>query len=139
MQHLRDLNELRLERSSLTIGSFDGVHLGHQDLLRRMTRRAKRANLPVVVLTFYPHPYVVLRQRTPAFYITAPDEKAELLGKKGADYVITQAFDMELSRIEAGDFLDRLTAQLGFTDLWAGEDFALGHQRRGNRSGLGCC
>ena len=133
MQHLRDLNELRLERSSLTIGSFDGVHLGHQDLLRRMTRRAKRADLPVVVLTFYPHPSVVLRQRTPAFYITAPDEKAELLGKRGADYVITQAFDMELSRIEAGDFLDRLIAQLGFTDLWAGEDFALGHQRRGNR------
>lgn len=133
MQHLRDLNELRLERSSLTIGSFDGVHLGHQDLLRRMTRRATRADLPVVVLTFYPHPSVVLRQRTPAFYITAPDEKAELLGKRGADYVITQAFDMELSRIEAGDFLDRLIAQLGFTDLWAGEDFALGHQRRGNR------
>ncbi|MFQ5921963.1 MAG: riboflavin biosynthesis protein RibF [Anaerolineales bacterium] len=133
MQHLQDLSELRLELSSLTIGSFDGVHLGHQELLRMMVRRAKRADLPVVVLTFYPHPSVVLGRRTPAFYITAPDEKAELLGKGGADFVITQTFDLELSQVEAGDFLDRLTSQLGFTDLWAGEDFALGHQRRGNR------
>ncbi|MDK1044471.1 MAG: bifunctional riboflavin kinase/FAD synthetase [Anaerolineales bacterium] len=133
MQHLQDLSEVRLERASLTIGSFDGVHLGHQYLLKKMVRRAKRSDLPVVVLTFYPHPSVVLRQRTPPFYITAPDEKAELLGKEGAHYVITQTFDLEFSRVEADDFLDRLTAQLGFTDLWAGEDFALGHQRRGNR------
>ena len=133
MQHFRDLSELQIERSSLTIGSFDGVHLGHQDLLERMAKRAKEADLPVVVLSFFPHPSVVLRQRTPAFYITTPDEKAELLGEEGVDYVITQSFDLELSKVKAGDFLDRLAAQLGFEDLWAGEDFALGHQRRGNR------
>ncbi len=133
MKHVRDLSEVRIERSSLTIGSFDGVHLGHQDLLERMAKRAKEADLPVVVLSFFPHPSVVLRQRTPAFYITTPDEKAELLGEEGVDYVITQSFDLELSKVKAGDFLDRLAAQLGFEDLWAGEDFALGHQRRGNR------
>ncbi|MEE9216663.1 MAG: riboflavin biosynthesis protein RibF [Anaerolineales bacterium] len=133
MQHLQDLSEVQLERSSLTIGSFDGVHLGHQDLLERMIKPAKELDLPVVVLSFFPHPSVVLRQRTPAFYITTPDEKAELLGKEGVDYVITQSFDLELSKVEAGEFLDRLAAQLGFVDLWAGEDFALGHQRRGNR------
>ena len=133
MQHVQDLSELQIERSSLTIGSFDGVHLGHHDLLKRMAERAKESDLPVVVLSFFPHPSVVLRQRTPAFYITTPDEKAELLGQEGVDYVITQLFDLELSKVEAGEFLDRLTAQLGFVDLWAGEDFALGHQRRGNR------
>ena len=133
MQHLRDLRDARLERSSLTIGSFDGVHLGHQDLIRRMVRGAKRADLPIVVLTFYPHPSVVLRGRTPAYYITAPDEKAALLGHFGANYVITQPFDLELSQIEAGDFLDQLNAHVGFEHLWAGEDFALGYQRRGNR------
>jgi len=133
MQHVQNLSELQIERSSLTIGSFDGVHLGHHDLLKRMAERAKEAEVPVVVLSFFPHPSVVLRQRTPAFYITTPDEKAELLGQEGVDYVITQPFDIELSKVEAGDFLDRLTAQLGFVDLWAGEDFALGHQRRGNR------
>ncbi len=133
MQHVQNLGELQIDRSSLTIGSFDGVHLGHHDLLKRMAERAKEAEVPVVVLSFFPHPSVVLRQRTPAFYITTPDEKAELLGQEGVDYVITQPFDIELSKVEAGDFLDRLTAQLGFVDLWAGEDFALGHQRRGNR------
>ncbi len=133
MRHVRDLSELQLEKSSLTIGSFDGVHLGHQDLLERMVKRARQADLPVVVLSFFPHPSVVLRQRTPAFYITTPDEKAALLEKEGVDFVITQAFDLELSKVEAGDFLDRLAVQLGFEDLWAGEDFALGHQRRGNR------
>jgi len=133
MQHVQNLNELQIERSSLTIGSFDGIHLGHHDLLNRMAKRAKEAEVPVVVLSFFPHPSVVLRQRTPAFYITTPDEKAELLGQEGVDYVITQPFDIELSKVEAADFLDQLTAQLGFVDLWAGEDFALGHQRRGNR------
>ena len=133
MQHVQNLGELQLDRSSLTIGSFDGVHLGHHDLLHRMAERAKQAALPVVVLSFFPHPSVVLRQRSPAFYITTPEEKAELLGQEGVDYVITQPFDLELSKVEAGEFLDRLTAQLGFIDLWAGEDFALGHQRRGNR------
>jgi riboflavin kinase/FMN adenylyltransferase len=133
MRHVHDLSEVQLERSSLTIGSFDGVHLGHQDLLQRMAKRARQADLPVVVLSFFPHPSVVLRERTPAFYITTPDEKAELLSGEGVDYVITQSFDLELSKVEASDFLDQLAAQLGFVDLWAGEDFALGHQRRGNR------
>ena len=133
MRHVQDLSEVQLERSSLTIGSFDGVHLGHQDLLERMVKRASQADLPVVVLSFFPHPSVVLRERTPAFYITSPDEKAELLGVEGADYVISQSFDLELSKVEASEFLDRLATQLGFVDLWAGEDFALGHQRRGNR------
>ena len=98
-----------------------------------MAKRASQADLSVVVLSFFPHPSVVLRERTPAFYITTPDEKAELLGEEGVDYVITQSFDLELSKVEASEFLDRLATQLGFVDLWAGEDFALGHQRRGNR------
>jgi len=133
MQHVHDLAEVQLKGSALTIGSFDGVHRGHQDLLNRMLAAARGRGLPAVVLTFYPHPSVVLRGRKPAFYITSPDERADLLENLGVDLVITQTFDLELSRVEAPDFLDRLKAHLGFHDLWAGEDFALGHQRRGNR------
>ncbi|MGH2621279.1 MAG: bifunctional riboflavin kinase/FAD synthetase [Anaerolineales bacterium] len=133
MQHVHDLDAVRLNGSALTIGSFDGVHRGHQDLLGRMLAAARGRSLPAVVLTFYPHPSVILRGRKPAFYITSPEERADLLENLGVDLVITQTFDLELSRVEAPDFLDRLTAQLGFQDLWAGEDFALGHQRRGNR------
>jgi riboflavin kinase/FMN adenylyltransferase len=133
MQHVHDLAEVQLDGSALTIGSFDGVHRGHQDLLGRMLSAARGRGLPSVVLTFYPHPSVVLRGRKPAFYITSPEERASLLEDLGIDLVITQTFDLELSRVEAPEFLDRLTAQLGFQDLWAGEDFALGHERRGNR------
>ncbi|HEY4667166.1 MAG TPA: bifunctional riboflavin kinase/FAD synthetase [Anaerolineales bacterium] len=133
MEHVHDLAAVRLNGSALTIGSFDGVHRGHQDLLGRMLAGARGLGLPAVVLTFFPHPSVVLRGRKPAYYITSPEERADLLERLGVDLVITQTFDLELSRVEAPDFLDRLTAHLGFQDLWAGEDFALGHERRGSR------
>ena len=133
MKHIRSLDAIQLDRSDLTIGSFDGVHLGHQQLVRQLVDQARTAGRPSVVLTFYPHPSVVLRGRKPAFYISTPEEKAELLGELGVDYVITQTFDLELSRVSASDFLDRLQQSLSICSLWVGEDFALGHNREGNR------
>lgn len=136
MSHVRDLDALSLPKSALTIGSFDGLHLGHQALIRSMVDQARKHRLPAVVLTFYPHPSVVLRGRRPAFYISPPDEKADLLLKMGVDHVITQTFDEALSRVTADEFLDRLIRQLGLRSLWVGEDFALGHEREGNRAFL---
>jgi riboflavin kinase/FMN adenylyltransferase len=133
MQQFRDLSELKLNSAALTIGSFDGVHLGHQALLQSLIRAAHAKGLPAVVLTFYPHPSVVLRGRQPALYITSPDEKAELMGTLGVDMVVSQEFSLELSRVTADEFLDRLQDQLGMKALWVGEDFALGYQRQGNR------
>lgn len=132
MQHYRELSELSLPACSLTIGSFDGVHLGHQQLIRGLVEESRQHGWPSVVLTFYPHPSVVLRGRTPSFYINTPEEKAQLLGELGVEHVVTHPFDLEFSRIEAEDFLNRLQDLLHFSRLWAGEDFALGHQRRGN-------
>src|SRR3990172_3053056 len=119
-----DLSEVSLPGSTLTIGSFDGLHLGHQALIRSMVEQARQTALPAVVLTFYPHPSVVLRGRRPAFYITPPDAKAALLLDMGVDHVITQHFDERLSRVRADAFLDRLIGQLGMRSLWIGEDFA---------------
>jgi riboflavin kinase/FMN adenylyltransferase len=133
MQHLHDLSQVNLPACQVTIGSFDGVHRGHQVLVREMVDSARGEGLPAVVLTFFPHPSVVLRGRTPAFYINTPEEKAQLLAELGVEFVITQRFDVELSRIQAGDFLELLRRHLAFTTLWIGEDFALGHQREGNR------
>lgn len=128
-----DLNELSLPASALTIGSFDGLHLGHQALIRSLVEQARREGLPSVVVTFYPHPSVVLRGRKPAFYITLPAEKASLLSGMGVDHTVTQRFDEALSHVSAPDFLDRLERQLHFRHLWIGEDFAMGHEREGNR------
>jgi riboflavin kinase/FMN adenylyltransferase len=133
MQHLHDLTQANLSACQVTIGSFDGVHRGHRILVRDMVENAREQGVPAVVLTFFPHPSVVLRGRTPSFYINTPDEKAQLLGELGVDIVITQKFDLELSRVKAGEFLELLRRHLIFTTLWIGEDFALGHQREGNR------
>lgn len=133
MQHLHELSQANLPACLVTIGSFDGVHRGHKILVQSMVESAGQEGVPSVVLTFFPHPSVVLRGRTPAFYINTPDEKARLLGELGVDLVVTQHFDLELSRIKAQDFLALLRRHLAFTSLWIGEDFALGHQREGNR------
>ncbi len=136
MRHVRDLRSLHLDGCALTIGSFDGVHLGHQALMRCVVDEAHKQGVPAVVLTFYPHPSVVLQGRPRFFYISTPDEKAALLGELGADLVITQRFDRELSRMPAGEFLHLLQDHLGMRTLCIGEDFALGHQRQGDRSFL---
>jgi riboflavin kinase/FMN adenylyltransferase len=117
----------------LTLGSFDGLHLGHQSLIASLVRQARRDDLPSVVVTFFPHPSVVLRGRRPAYYITLPEEKAALLTAAGVDHVVTQRFDEALSRVSAGGFLDALERRIHFRQLWIGEDFALGHEREGNR------
>jgi riboflavin kinase/FMN adenylyltransferase len=133
MQHLRQMDQLSLDSCSLTIGSFDGIHKGHQALVKKLVAQAHADNTAAVVLTFYPHPSVVLRGRKPAFYINTPEEKAHLLGELGVDIVVTQPFDLKLSQVTAEEFLNQVQTRCGFKDLWVGEDFAFGHNRRGDR------
>lgn len=132
MQHLRDLHGLSLSASQLTIGSFDGVHLGHQRIVAEMVAEARKFGMPSVVLTFYPRPAIVLKDPQDSFYLTSPQEKAELLGEFGIDYVVTLPFHRQLSHMRAGDFLDRLDDHLRFHGLWTGVNFAFGYQREGN-------
>jgi riboflavin kinase/FMN adenylyltransferase len=132
MKHVRDVGSLKLDGCELTIGSFDGVHLGHQALIDAMSAAAGEMGMPTVVLNFYPHPAVVLRGRQPAFYISLPEERASLLGEMGVSFVITQRFTENLSNVRAEDFIKDLLKQLSFRRLWIGENFALGHRREGN-------
>ncbi len=132
MQHFHDIDELHLQDCELTIGSFDGVHIGHQALINKMVHAARENEIPSVVLTFYPHPSVVLRKRRPIFYINSPEDKAKCLGDFGVDYVITHPFNLELSRISAHEFLRWVKDCLNFTGLWIGDNFALGHNREGD-------
>lgn len=136
MQHLRDLSLLSLESCELTIGSFDGVHRGHQRILQSMVEHAREAGVPSVVITFHPHPAAVLKKVVPFFYLTSPEEKADILGGYGAEYVVTQKFSRELSRVTAPQFLRNVLRRLKTRDLWIGEDFAFGHQREGDKGYL---
>ncbi len=132
MIHANSLAEISPNRPTLlTIGSFDGVHLGHQLLLRSLVVEARAQNARAAVVTFFPHPSVVLRGRKSSFYLNTADEQAALLAGLGLDLTVTHPFSLELSQIAAGEFVESLLAALNFTELWCGADFALGHNREG--------
>jgi len=133
MIHVHTLSDLAPDRPSLlTLGAFDGVHRGHQTLIRNLVTRAHEKNFRAAVVTFFPHPSIVLRGRRDSFYINTPDERADLLAALGVDVVVTHPFDHPTSLITATDFADQLLASLNFKELWCGEDFAFGHNREGN-------
>ncbi len=129
MRHLHSLDSLSLSRSWLTIGNFDGVHRGHQHLIHRLVEGAHREDALAVVLTFHPHPDVVLRGISSPYALSTPDERAALLGALGVDIVITYPFTPALAAQPGESFLARLKHHLGFTRLWVGYDFAMGRQR----------
>jgi riboflavin kinase/FMN adenylyltransferase len=133
MQHVTALEDLRLSQPAcLTIGAFDGVHRGHQALVSEMVGHARATGKSPVVLTFYPHPSVVLRGRRPSFYISTPEEKAEYLSALGVEAVVTHPFNQEVANISAADFVARLVEYVRLSELWCGSDFALGHNRQGD-------
>lgn len=135
MKHYRSLDEVNLQNSWLTIGVFDGVHRGHQQIIRQLTTGAHAKDAPAVVLTFDPHPASVLTGRE-LKCLTLPDERASLLEKFGVDVVVTERFTRELSTVSAYDFMERLTRRLGLKHLLIGYDFALGKGREGNATRL---
>ncbi len=131
MQHFYDLNQISLEGSLVTIGSFDGVHIGHQQIIHSLVDQAHKAGKPAAVVTFHPHPQLVLKDETRAYYLTMPDKRAQLMGDLGVDYVLTYPFTPETSRMSPEDFISQLHEHFNFSELWVGYDFALGKDRQG--------
>jgi len=136
VQHLHSIEEANLDHTWLTIGNFDGVHLGHRELIQRLVYNAHLNGAVPVVLTFYPHPAEVLGRRKGSFYLNSPEEKAEILGSLGVEYVITQPFSHSLAETSAEDFVHLLHRRLGFGKLFIGHDFALGRGRQGDEAAL---
>ena len=136
MRHFLTLEGLFLKDTWLTVGTFDGVHLGHQEIVRQLAAGAHQLGYPAVVFTFFPHPAIVLGKRPDPFYITTPEERADLLGEFGADTVITLPFDRQIAATTAHDFISRLDYHLGMRHLVIGKDFALGKDREGNAGRL---
>ena len=135
MIHVRSLDEVSLKHSWLSIGVFDGVHRGHQEIIRRLTLGAHAAAEPAVVVTFWPHPATVLGAARVLCLSTA-DERAELLSALGVDVVVTHTFDAATANTTAADFVARLHRRLDFRHLLIGYDFALGKGRQGDASRL---
>ena len=135
MQHYHSLEEVNLQNSWLTVGVFDGVHRGHQQIMKKLIAGAHASDAPAVVLTFYPHPASVLGGHE-IKCLTLPEERVDLLERLGVDVVITERFTAELSNVTAFEFMTRLRRQLGVKHLLIGYDFALGKGREGNATRL---
>ena len=135
MQHYRSLADVSIQNAWLTVGVFDGVHRGHQALIRQLTAGAHQHGAPAVVLTFDPHPGAVLAGRDIKL-LTTPEERADLFAALGVDLVITQPFDRSFAATTARDFMTRLKQHLGLAHLLIGYDFALGKNREGNAQRL---
>jgi len=116
----------------LTIGSFDGIHRGHQALVARIQQRARERDGTGVVLTFDPHPQRVIVPGTAPPLLTTTEEKLSILEESGLDNLVIVPFNRELSQMEAEDFVqDVLLGRLGVRLLVLGYDHAFGRGRRG--------
>lgn len=132
MQLLRELPASPPRESALlTIGVFDGVHLGHRYLLEQLREAAAREGAASVVLTFTNHPRTVIRPGDCVPYITTVKDRLELLRNEGVDLVIPLTFDEELSRLQAHEFVDLLRERVNMRGLVMGSGFAMGHKRGG--------
>ncbi|MCS6845383.1 MAG: bifunctional riboflavin kinase/FAD synthetase [Caldilineales bacterium] len=133
MQIYHGLPELPLARpSALTIGNFDGVHLGHRALIHTMLESARRRGWQGGVLTFHPHPAAVLRPHTNQLYLTTMDERLELLSGIGVDFTVVYPFTLATANLPAAEFVAQVARAVNLAGLWVGPDFALGRGREGN-------
>jgi riboflavin kinase/FMN adenylyltransferase len=136
MQHFYNLTDIQLERSFVSIGSFDGVHLGHQQIIQDLVDKAGQAKIPAAVITFHPHPQLIIHDEKRPYYLTMPEQRAALLGEMGIDFVLTYPFDKDTATLPAEEFVITLQDRFQFSELWIGYDFALGKNREGNSTRL---
>jgi riboflavin kinase/FMN adenylyltransferase len=134
MNVFRDPDDPRISAPSvLTFGVFDGLHLGHQEIMARVIERARRLGLPATVVTFDPHPRAVLRPQTAPPLLQTFEQKMEGMERLGVDQSVVLRFTPELAAVSATDFLRRLIfGRLDAREVYLGHGFAFGHDREGH-------
>jgi riboflavin kinase/FMN adenylyltransferase len=115
----------------VTIGNFDGVHLGHQLLLHQVVDRARALDLLSFAVTFDPHPEQVLFPERKLPHLSTSDERCEMLRECGIDDIWVCPFTTELARLEPEDFIRLVIERQPISELWVGADFAMGRGRKG--------
>jgi riboflavin kinase/FMN adenylyltransferase len=138
MQIIRNLNKIKnaLPRLVLTIGNFDGMHLGHMAIINEIKKIAKEKNISSAILTFEPHPVTLFQpDRAKDFRINGLAQKLKIFKEQQIDYVIILPFNQNLANIEAYDFIQKiLVKSLNVKSLVIGYDFIFGKNREGNFS-----
>ena len=120
-------------KAVITIGNFDGVHIGHQALFHEVIEKADAIGGTSIAMTFEPHPIRVLKKNGHPPLITLYEQKVELIAKSGIDILICVPFTREFAALSAREFVaDILVRQIGMTIIIVGEDYAFGKNREGN-------
>lgn len=136
MQHYTNLNDIPTGDSWLTIGAFDGIHLGHQFLFSHLVQSAHQDGARAVILTFDPHPAVVLRGLSTPYLLTTHSEKLAIIANHGLDAVVTLPFSTELAALSADEFMQMICQALQLKVLCVAKGFALGKDRIGTQDYL---
>src|SRR5882672_2559749 len=117
----------------ITVGTFDGVHRGHRDVVERLVARAHALKIPSVLVTFEPHPLEIVNPAAAPLVLTTHDEKLEVLAETGIDYLAVVPFTAELAAYSAEDFVELILRRcFRLSDLLIGYDHGFGKQRAGN-------
>jgi riboflavin kinase/FMN adenylyltransferase len=132
---ITDLNEITtpFTRSVITLGNFDGLHLGHQELIRKVIRRAKETDARSIVVTFRPHPLKILAPEKCPPLISIYEEKIKLFEKLGIDVLVKIPFTLEFAKMTPGDFVKGILCDmLGAKEIFVGFNYRFGRGREGN-------
>ena len=114
-----------------TIGVFDGVHVGHRQLLQRVVERATGLGAKAACVTFTPHPEDVLRPEPAIPHLATLEDRLSLIRNAGISEVVLLEFTMALAQLSPEEFMEMLLQRLQLRELWIGSDFALGKGRAG--------
>lgn len=134
MEIIKGLENLvkRYPNPVLTIGNYDGIHLGHQKILDMVLRKKEELNGTSMVMSFDPHPVKVLAPERNIKLLTTPEEKARLLEKRGIDVLLCVKFDKEFSRMLPEDFIQEvLVNKIGVKEIIVGTNYAFGRNKKG--------
>jgi len=135
MKIIENLDDIKrpFKKAVITIGNFDGVHIGHQALFHEVIEKADIIAGTSIAMTFEPHPIKVLKENSHPPLITLYEQKVELIEKSGLDVLICVPFTREFAALSAREFVeDILIRQIGMTIIVVGEDYAFGKNREGN-------
>ena len=139
MRVYRSTDEISYRKDSvITLGTFDGIHVGHRRIIGDLVRRAKEMDARSVLITFYPHPQTVVQTHAdPIGLLTPLDEKVALLEATGLDAVLVLTFTQEFGRMEPEDFVERvLVDSVGISEFIIGYNHAFGRERKGDAAFL---
>ena len=127
----------RKHSTAITIGTFDGIHIGHHKILKKLIKNAAKSELKSIVLTFFPHPRMVLQKDADIKLLNTLDEKAQILENLGLDFLIIHPFTKDFSRLTATEFVrDLLVNELNAKKIIIGYDHRFGRNRTANITDL---